>query len=25
MKDAEWDSVIDTDLKSVFRLSKAVL
>ena len=25
MKDAEWDSVIDTNLKSVFRLSKAVL
>lgn len=25
MKDAEWDAVIDTDLKSVFRLSKAVL
>ena len=25
MKDAEWESVIDTDLKSVFRLSKAVL
>ncbi len=25
MKDAEWDSVIDTDLKSVYRLSKAVL
>jgi 3-oxoacyl-[acyl-carrier protein] reductase len=25
MKDAEWDSVIDTDLKSVFRLSKSVL
>jgi len=25
MKDAEWDAVIDTDLKSVFRLSRAVL
>ena len=25
MKEAEWDAVIDTDLKSVFRLSKAVL
>ncbi len=25
MKDSEWDSVIDTNLKSVFRLSKAVL
>ncbi|HSD44179.1 MAG TPA: 3-oxoacyl-ACP reductase FabG [Burkholderiales bacterium] len=25
MKDAEWDTVIDTDLKSVFRLSRAVL
>lgn len=25
MKDSEWDTVIDTDLKSVFRLSKAVL
>ncbi len=25
MKETEWDSVIDTDLKSVFRLSKAVL
>lgn len=25
MKEAEWDSVIDTNLKSVFRLSKAVL
>lgn len=25
MKEAEWDSVIDTDLKSVFRLCKAVL
>ena len=25
MKESEWDSVIDTDLKSVFRLSKAVL
>ena len=25
MKDAEWDAVIDTDLKSVFRLSKAVM
>ena len=25
MKDAEWDAVIDTDLKAVFRLSKAVL
>jgi 3-oxoacyl-[acyl-carrier protein] reductase len=25
MKDAEWDSVIDTDLRSVFRLSRAVL
>lgn len=25
MKDAEWDAVIDTDLKSVYRLSKAVL
>lgn len=25
MKDAEWDAVIDTNLKSVFRLSKAVL
>jgi len=24
MKEAEWDSVIETDLKSVFRLSKAV-
>jgi 3-oxoacyl-[acyl-carrier protein] reductase len=25
MKDAEWDAVIDTDLKSVVRLSRAVL
>jgi len=25
MKDSEWDAVIETDLKSVFRLSKAVL
>ena len=25
MKEAEWDAVIDTDLKSVFRLSRAVL
>ncbi|MEI6300430.1 MAG: 3-oxoacyl-ACP reductase FabG [Betaproteobacteria bacterium] len=25
MKEAEWDAVIDTDLKSVFLLSKAVL
>jgi 3-oxoacyl-[acyl-carrier protein] reductase len=25
MKDAEWDRVMDTDLKSVFRLSRAVL
>ena len=25
MKDVEWDRVIDVDLKSVFRLSKAVL
>jgi len=25
MKDAEWDAVIDTNLKAVFRLSKAVL
>jgi 3-oxoacyl-[acyl-carrier protein] reductase len=25
MKDAEWESVIDTDLRSVFRLSRAVL
>jgi 3-oxoacyl-[acyl-carrier protein] reductase len=25
MKDAEWDMVVDTDLKSVFRLSRAVL
>ena len=25
MKDEEWDRVIDTDLKSVFRLSRAVL
>jgi 3-oxoacyl-[acyl-carrier protein] reductase len=25
MKDAEWDTVVDTDLKSVFRLSRAVL
>lgn len=25
MKEEEWDSVIDTDLSSVFRLSKAVL
>jgi 3-oxoacyl-[acyl-carrier protein] reductase len=25
MKESEWDTVIDTDLKSVFRLSKAVL
>ena len=25
MKDAEWDAVLDTDLKSVFRLSRAVL
>jgi 3-oxoacyl-[acyl-carrier protein] reductase len=25
MKEAEWDAVIDIDLKSVFRLSKAVL
>ena len=25
MKEAEWDTVIDTNLKSVFRLSKAVL
>ncbi len=25
MKDSEWDTVIDTNLKSVFRMSKAVL
>jgi 3-oxoacyl-[acyl-carrier protein] reductase len=25
MKDAEWDAVLDTNLKSVFRLSRAVL
>ena len=25
MKDDEWDAVIDTNLKSVFRLSKAVM
>jgi len=25
MKESEWDAVIDTNLKSVFRLSKAVL
>ena len=25
MKEAEWDAVIDTDLKSVFRLSRAML
>ncbi len=25
MKDADWDAVIDADLKSVFRLSRAVL
>lgn len=25
MKDSEWDAVIDTNLKSVFRLSRAVL
>lgn len=25
MKDAEWDAVIDTNLKSVFRLSRAVM
>lgn len=25
MKDAEWDAVIDTNLKSIFRLSKAVI
>jgi 3-oxoacyl-[acyl-carrier protein] reductase len=25
MKEGEWDAVIDTDLKSVFRLSRAVL
>ena len=25
MKDEEWDAVIDTNLKSVFRLSRAVL
>lgn len=25
MKDAEWDAVIDTDLTSVFRLSRAVM
>jgi 3-oxoacyl-[acyl-carrier protein] reductase len=25
MKDAEWDTVMDTDLKSVFRLARAVL
>ncbi len=25
MKDAEWDEVLDTDLKSVFRLCRAVL
>jgi 3-oxoacyl-[acyl-carrier protein] reductase len=25
MKDAEWDAVVDTDLKSVFRLCRAVL
>lgn len=25
MKEAEWDAVIDTNLKSVFRISKAVL
>ena len=25
MKDADWDAVLDTDLRSVFRLSRAVL
>jgi 3-oxoacyl-[acyl-carrier protein] reductase len=25
MKDAEWDAVVDTDLKAVFRLCRAVL
>ena len=25
MKDAEWDDILDTNLKSVYRLSKAVL
>ncbi|MDF3011117.1 MAG: fabG, partial [Burkholderiales bacterium] len=25
MKDAEWDEVIDTDLRAVFRLSRAVM
>ena len=25
MKDAEWDEVIETDLRSVFRLSRAVM
>jgi 3-oxoacyl-[acyl-carrier protein] reductase len=25
MKDEEWDSILETDLKSVFRLSRAVL
>ena len=25
MKDADWDAVIDTNLKSVFRLSRAVM
>jgi len=25
MKDEEWDEIIETDLKSVFRLSRAVL
>ena len=25
MKDEEWDAILDTDLKSVYRLSKAVL
>ncbi|MBZ4241302.1 SDR family NAD(P)-dependent oxidoreductase, partial [Mycobacterium tuberculosis] len=25
MKDEDWDAVIDTNLKSVFRLSRAVL
>ena len=25
MKDAEWDAVLDTNLKSVFRMSKLVM
>ena len=25
MKDEEWDEILETDLKSVFRLSRAVL